>query len=82
MLSETACACCGKFGIHHREVTRSHRVGGSLLLIERIPQEACLHCEEFYFTAQTMHKVARIKQLRESLAIEMKVPVAAFLAAA
>jgi YgiT-type zinc finger domain-containing protein len=82
MSSETACACCGELGVHHREVTRSYRVAGALMLIERIPQEACSHCGESYFTAQTMHEIERIKRLRKSLAIETKVPVATFLAAA
>jgi hypothetical protein len=52
------------------------------MLIERIPQEACPHCGESYFTAQTMHEIERIKRLRKSLTVETKVPVATFLAAA
>ena len=81
-VSDELCACCGKSGVHLREVTRSFRVAGSLLLIERIPQVFCPHCGESYFTAQTMHEIERIKRLRKSLAVKTTVPVATFLAAA
>ena len=81
-MSDELCACCGKSGVHLREVTRSFRVAGSLLLIERIPQVSCPHCGESYFTAQTMHEIERIKRLRKSLAVKTTVPVATFLAAA
>ena len=81
-VSDELCAFCGKSGVHLREVTRSFRVAGSLLLIERIPQVSCPHCGESYFTAQTMHEIERIKRLRKSLAVKTTVPVATFLAAA
>jgi YgiT-type zinc finger domain-containing protein len=82
LVSSDTCANCGKAGVHLREVTRSFKVDGMLMLIERIPQISCPHCGESYFTAQTMHEIERIKRLRKSLAVKTTVPIATFLAAA
>jgi YgiT-type zinc finger domain-containing protein len=82
LVSSDTCANCGKAGVHLREVTRSFKVDGTLMLIERIPQISCPHCGESYFTAQTMHEIERIKRLRKSLAVKTTVPIATFLAAA
>ncbi len=43
---------------------------------------SCPHCEEFYFTAQTMHEIERIKTLRKSVAVSRQVAVAEFEARA
>jgi YgiT-type zinc finger domain-containing protein len=64
--------------VQHREVTRSFGRGPSLLVIEGIPLWSCPHCGESYFTAQTLHEIERIKTLRKSVAVERRVPVAAF----
>ncbi|HEV8715404.1 MAG TPA: type II toxin-antitoxin system MqsA family antitoxin, partial [Candidatus Binatia bacterium] len=72
------CAACGRAGVQHREVTRSFGRGPSLLVIEGIPLWSCPHCGESYFTAQTLHEIERIKTLRKSVAVERRVPVAAF----
>jgi YgiT-type zinc finger domain-containing protein len=53
----------------NREVTRSFGRGPSLLVIEVILLWSCPHCEESYFTAQTLHEIERIKTLRKSLAL-------------
>jgi YgiT-type zinc finger domain-containing protein len=82
IVSSELCANCGQSGVHLREVTRSFKVDGTLMLIERIPQVSCPHCGESYFTAQTMHEIERIKRLRKSLAVKTTVPIATFLAAA
>jgi YgiT-type zinc finger domain-containing protein len=82
LVSSDTCANCGKAGVRLREVTRSFKVDGTLMLIERIPQISCPHCGESYFTAQTMHEIERIKRLRKSLAVKTTVPIATFLAAA
>jgi YgiT-type zinc finger domain-containing protein len=81
-VSSELCANCGQSGVHLREVTRSFKVDGTLMLIERIPQISCPHCGESYFTAQTMHEIERVKRLRKSLAVKTTVPIATFLAAA
>jgi len=64
--------------VQHREVTRSFGRGPSLLVIEGIPLWSCPHCGESYFTAQTLHEIERIKTLRKAIAVERRVPVAAF----
>ncbi|HET6890299.1 MAG TPA: type II toxin-antitoxin system MqsA family antitoxin [Pyrinomonadaceae bacterium] len=77
-LSSSRCVSCGRAGMQLRKVTRSFGDGDSLLVIEGIPLWACPHCGESYFTAQTMHQIERIKALRKSVAVDRKVPVAAF----
>jgi len=49
-----------------------------LLVIEGIPLWSCPRCGESYFTAQTLHEIERIKTLRKAVAVERRVPVAAF----
>ena len=65
-----------------RAVTRSFGTSGDLMVIEGIPAISCTHCGESWFTAQTMHKIERIKRLRKSIAVKRAVPVAMFLALA
>jgi YgiT-type zinc finger domain-containing protein len=72
------CAACSRAGVQQREVTRSFGRGPSLLVIEGIPLWSCPHCGESYFTAQTLHEIERIKTLRKAIAVERRVPVAAF----
>ncbi|MGH7965282.1 MAG: YgiT-type zinc finger protein [Candidatus Binatia bacterium] len=47
-------------------------------MIEGIPWWSCPHCDESYFTAQTLHAIERIKALRRSEAIDQQIPVAIF----
>ena len=72
------CDTCGKKGAQRRFVTRSYGEGANLLVIENIPIITCPQCGESHMTAETAHEIARIKLYRKSLAIERKVPVAAF----
>jgi len=51
-----------------------------LLVIEGIPLWSCPRCGESYFTAQTLHEIERIKTLRKAVAVDRRVPVAAFQA--
>ncbi len=72
------CDICGKEGSEIRQVTRSYGKGKELLIIENIPAVHCPNCKESYFTADTLHEIARIKLHRQSFAKERSVPVAAF----
>ncbi len=49
-------------------------------MIEGIPLWSCPRCGESYFTAQTLHEIERIKTLRKAVAVDRRVPVAAFQA--
>jgi len=71
------CDNCGKRGARVRHVSRSYGKGKSLLVIENVPVISCAHCGESYLTAKTLHEIARIKQKRQTVAIERPVPVAA-----
>ena len=62
-------------------MTRSFGKGANLLVIEGVPLCSCPGCGESYFTAKTMHEIARIKALRKSVAVKRPVSVAAFEAA-
>jgi YgiT-type zinc finger domain-containing protein len=81
-MSAELCAHCGSAHVQVKHVTRSFGVGADLLVIEAIPLIACSNCGESYFTAKTMHEIARIKALRKSVAVSRAVPVAEFQAAA
>ena len=75
---EIVCDCCGKKGAQRKLITRSYGKGATLLVVENIPVISCPSCGETYMTAATAHELARIKMHRKSLAVERKVPVAAF----
>jgi YgiT-type zinc finger domain-containing protein len=68
----------GQSLVQLRRVARTFGSGSTLLVVEGIPMWSCPHCGESYFTAQTMHELERIKALRNSVAVERPVSVAAF----
>ena len=72
------CEICGKEGARIRKIAETHGKGRNLLVIENIPMVNCPHCGESYFTAETLHRVERIKRHRKSLAAERAVAVASF----
>ena len=72
------CDICGKDGARLRHLTRSYGKGASLLVIQNVPAVSCPHCGESYFTAETLHKIKRIKAQRKSRAVERPVAVADF----
>ena len=57
------CDICGREGARIRRVTRTYGKGKDLLVIENIPVVSCPHCGESYLTAETLHKIERIKLL-------------------
>ncbi len=72
------CDICAKRGAKIRKITRSYRKGENLLVIENIPIVSCPNCGESYLTADTLHKIERIKLHRKSLAKERNIPVAVY----
>ena len=72
------CDICGKEGARIRRITRSYGKGSDLLVIENIPEVTCAHCQESYFTAETLHELERIKLHRKSMAKLKNVSVATF----
>ena len=72
------CEICGKEGARIRKIAETHGKGRKLLVIENIPMVNCPHCGESYFTAETLHRVERIKRRRKTLAAERAVAVASF----
>jgi YgiT-type zinc finger domain-containing protein len=72
------CDICGSEKARIRRITRTYGKGQDLLVIENIPVITCLHCGESYLTAETLHKIERIKLNRKSLAVERFVEVASF----
>ncbi|MFQ5824887.1 MAG: type II toxin-antitoxin system MqsA family antitoxin [bacterium] len=72
------CDICGQEGARVRRVTEAFGKGKDMLIIENIPMISCSKCGESYFTAETLHKVERIKLHRKSFAVERPVPVASF----
>ena len=69
MPSDQKCVHCGRNGLQLREVARNFGKGKSLLAIKGIPMISCPHCEESWFTAQTMYEIEQIKRLRKSEAV-------------
>jgi len=72
------CEICGKEGARIRKIAETHGKGRNLLVIENIPMVNCPHCGESYFTAETLHRVERIKRHRRRLATARAVAVASF----
>ncbi|MCC6442296.1 MAG: type II toxin-antitoxin system MqsA family antitoxin [Armatimonadetes bacterium] len=73
------CDICGQEGAKMREMARSYGRGADLLVIESIPVISCPNCGESYLTAETLHKIERIKQQRKALAVARPVAVASFM---
>jgi YgiT-type zinc finger domain-containing protein len=72
------CDICGQEGARIRHVSRSYGEGEELLVVENVPVVSCPNCGESYLTAETLHKIERIKLHRQSFAQERPVPVAVF----
>lgn len=72
------CDVCGKEGARIRHITRSYGKGADLLVIESIPEVTCPHCQESYFTAETLHELERIKLNRNNIAQKKNISVATF----
>ena len=72
------CDICGKEGARTRHITRSYGKGADLLVIESIPEVTCPHCQESYFTAETLHELERIKLNRNNMAQKKNISVATF----
>ncbi|MBE9219508.1 type II toxin-antitoxin system MqsA family antitoxin [Cronbergia sp. UHCC 0137] len=63
------CDICNSEGVHIRNVTRTYGKGEELLIIENLPIISCPHCGESYITAETLHKIEKIKLNRKNLAV-------------
>ncbi|HLH32691.1 MAG TPA: type II toxin-antitoxin system MqsA family antitoxin [Terriglobia bacterium] len=72
------CENCGRDGITIRLVTRTYGSGANLLVIEGVPVLSCPHCGASYLTAETLHRIAKIKLHRRTLSKRRKVTVAEF----
>ncbi len=72
------CDICSSDGVHIRLVARTYGKGEDLLVVEDIPVISCPHCGESYLTAETLHKIERIKLNRQSLSVSRFVDVANF----
>ena len=72
------CDICGTEGVRIRRIPRTYGKGKDLLVIENIPVISCPHCGSSYLTAETLHKIDRIKRQRKSVAVERSVEVASF----
>ncbi|XHR83364.1 MAG: type II toxin-antitoxin system MqsA family antitoxin [Gloeotrichia echinulata GP01] len=72
------CDICSSDGVHIRHVARTYGKGEDLLVVEDIPVISCPHCGESYLTAETLHKIERIKLNRKSLSVSRFVDVANF----
>ena len=74
------CENCGKPAARIRRVAETFGKSKDLLLIENIPLVACPNCGERYFTAETLHKIERIKLHRKHFAQARPILVAKFVA--
>ena len=73
------CDMCGENSAHVRYLTRSYGKGTTLFVIENVPVVCCSECGANYMTAETAHKIARIKLHRKSFAVERLVAVSEFV---
>jgi YgiT-type zinc finger domain-containing protein len=69
------CDICNSEGVHIRNVTRTYGKGEELLIIENVPIISCPHCGESYMSAETLHKIEKIKLNRKNLAVARFVDV-------
>ncbi len=69
------CDCCGKKGAVTKHVTRSFGRGKDILVIEDVPMVVCPHCGQYYFTAETLHEVVRLRLLKKNVGTRRVAPV-------
>ncbi|MHC4509036.1 MAG: YgiT-type zinc finger protein [Planctomycetota bacterium] len=69
------CDCCGKKGAVTKHVTRSFGRGKSILVIEDVPMVVCPKCGQSYFTAETLHKLERLRLHKQSAGVQRVAPV-------
>ena len=69
------CDCCGKEGVVTKHVTRSLGEGAGILVVDRVPMQVCPHCDESYFTADTLHELERLKLHKASMKARRRAPV-------
>lgn len=74
------CNICGKEGARTRRVARTYGKGEKILVMKNIPVVTCPHCGESYLEAETLHEIERIKLRKKTFAVNIKVPVADFVA--
>ena len=72
------CDICGEEGARIRKITDVCGKGKHLLVVENIPMVSCSKCGESYFTAETLHKIERIKIHSRSLATKRLTEVVSF----
>ncbi|HIE28213.1 TPA: type II toxin-antitoxin system MqsA family antitoxin [Candidatus Poribacteria bacterium] len=72
------CDICGQDGARIRRVAETYGKGKDLIVIENIPMVSCTRCGESYFTAETLHKIERIRLHHKNFAVERPVEVASF----
>ena len=73
------CAYCGEEGAREQLITETIGSGEELLVIEDVPIIHCANCGESYLTAETLHKIAAIRQNRDSV-LKREVGVAHYVA--
>jgi YgiT-type zinc finger domain-containing protein len=56
------CNNCEKPGAQVHHVSRSYGEGEALFVLEKLPLISCPHCEESYFTEETLQEIERIKR--------------------
>jgi len=61
------CDNCGKLAARVRKTSRCYGRGRDLLVIENVPVVSCRNCGESYMTAETVHKIEKIRLGRRSL---------------
>lgn len=58
----TICDNCGNSYAKIQHISKRHRNGATLLVIENVPIISCLKCGESYLAAETLHEIESPKQ--------------------
>ena len=61
-----------------RKVAVDLRIGGELLIVERVPATACTHCGERIFTSEVTRSLQTLAKQRKTPARTVSIPVFSF----
>jgi YgiT-type zinc finger domain-containing protein len=61
------CDNCGKPAARVRKSSRCYGRGKNLLVIENVPVVSCHNCGESYMTAETVHRIEKIRLGKRSV---------------
>ena len=73
------CDSCGNKGAKVKHVSRTYGKGKNMVVIDDVPIVVCPSCGQSYMTADTLHRIARLKLHKNSVKCKRVAPVISYV---